>query len=156
MPRADLLSAAVVRIQDYEFPERLLYDIDNQIWYEPLADGTVRAGFTSWAVGLMGDVLVFTPKRIGKDFEPDKSFAVVEGGKWVGAARAAFGGVVVAHNEALVKKPELLNSDAYGEGWMLIVRPSAAGWETGLVAGAALAPAFEAWLATDAYKSRSG
>jgi glycine cleavage system H protein len=146
----------VVSIQGYDFPERLHYDIDNQIWYEPLAGGTVRAGFTSWAVGLMGEVLVFTPKRIGKDFEKNRSFAVVEGGKWVGAARAAFDGVVLAHNEKLVKKPELLNSDAYGEGWMLIVRPFAADWQTGLVTGAALAPAFEAWLATDAYRNRTG
>ena len=40
----------------------------------------------------MGDVLVFTPKRSGSDFEKERSFAMVEGGKWVGAARAAFDG----------------------------------------------------------------
>src|SRR5262245_25509832 len=122
-------------VQGHEFPDRLLYDVDNQIWYEPLPDGTVRAGFTQWATTLMGDVLVFTPRRIGKDFEKNRSFAVVEGGKWVGAARAAFEGIVVAHNEKLMKKPEMLNKDAYGEAWMLIVRPSQADWREGLVTG---------------------
>ena len=50
---------------------------------------------------------------------------MVEGGKWIGAARAAFDGTVVAHNEKLVDHPELLTTDAFGEGWMLIVRPPA-------------------------------
>ena len=145
----------MVKIQDDEFPDRLFYDMDNQIWYEPLADGTLRAGFTAWAVKLMGDVLVFTPKRIGRDFEKDRSFAVVEGGKWVGSARAAFDGVVVAHNEDLVRKPELMNHDPFGAGWMLIVRPARDDWRAGLVTGTAIATAFTAWLATEVYKGRS-
>jgi glycine cleavage system H protein len=142
-------------VQGSEFPDHLYYDVDNQIWYEPLADGTLRAGFTAWATTLMGDVLVFTPRRIGKDFEKDKSFAVVEGGKWVGAARAAFDGIVVAHNEALMRKPELLNQDAYGEGWMLILRSFEASWADGLVTGAGLQPALEAWFSSEAYKQRT-
>ncbi|MDH7795834.1 MULTISPECIES: glycine cleavage system protein H [unclassified Beijerinckia] len=145
----------MVRLQDCEFPEHLHYDVDNQIWYEPLPDGTVRTGFTMWAANLMGDVLVFTPKRLGRDFEKDRSFAVVEGGKWVGSARAAFDGIVVAHNELLVKKPELLNQQAYGDGWMLIVRPSHEDWRRGLVTGAAIAPTFEAWFETGAYRDRT-
>jgi glycine cleavage system H protein len=103
----------------------------------------------------MGEVLVFTPKRIGRDFEKGRSFATVEGGKWVGAARAAFDGVVVAHNESLVRKPELIMQDAYGAGFMLVVRPSGDEWRAGLVTGAAIAPAFEAWLATGVYRDRT-
>ena len=143
-------------LSDSEFPETLFYDIENQIWYAPLPDGTVRTGFTAWSAKLMGDVLVFTPKRIGRDFEKGRSFAVVEGGKWVGSARSAFDGIVVAHNEQLARKPELMNSDPFGEGWMLIVRPARDDWRAGLVTGAAIAPAFEAWLATGAYNERSG
>lgn len=145
----------MVSVQGHEFPDHLFYDVDNQIWYEPLPDGLIRAGFTAWSTTLMGDVLVFTPKRIGKDFEKNRSFAVVEGGKWVGAARAAFDGLVVAHNELLVRKPEILNRDAYGEGWMLIVRPSHPDWRQGLVTGETIAPAFDAWFDSDAYRQRS-
>jgi glycine cleavage system H protein len=143
-------------LDDSEFPEHLLYDIENQIWYLALDDGTVRTGFTAWSARLMGDVLVFTPKRLGRDFEKNRSFAVVEGGKWVGSARAAFDGVVVAHNELLVRKPELMNRDPFGEGWMLIVRPAHDDWRAGLVTGADIAPAFATWLSTEAYKGRSG
>lgn len=131
------------------------YDMNNQIWYSPLADGTVRAGFTPWAAALMGEILVFTPKRIGREFEKDRSFAVIEGGKWVGTARAAFDGVVVAHNEDLINRPELIGEDAFGAGWMLIVRPARADWREGLVTGQEIAPAFAAWLATGAYKDRA-
>jgi glycine cleavage system H protein len=146
---------AVVNVQGSDFPDHLLYDVDNQIWYEPLGNGTVRVGFTTWAADLMGEVLVFTPKRIGRDFEKGRSLAVVEGGKWVGSARAAFDGLVVAHNELLERTPELLNSDSYGRGWMLIVRPARENWREGLVAGAAIGPVFAAWLVTGAYRTRT-
>lgn len=71
-------------IQDKDYPEHLYYDLGNQIWYEPLADGTIRAGFTPIVVELAGEVVVFAPKRTGWDFEPQRSFAVIECGKWVG------------------------------------------------------------------------
>jgi hypothetical protein len=66
-------------VEGIEYPEHLFYDLDNQIWYEPLPDGTVRAGFTPIAMALAGEVLVFTPKRVGRDFEPQRSFATIEG-----------------------------------------------------------------------------
>lgn len=142
-------------IEGYEFPEDRLYDIENQIWYVPLADGTLRTGFTAWSAALMGEVLVFTPKRIGHPFEKDRWFAMVEGGKWIGAARAFFDGVVAAHNEALIDKPELLNRDPFGDGWMLIVRPTGDHWRDSLVTGTDVGPAIEAWIATGSYKSRA-
>jgi glycine cleavage system H protein len=138
-----------------KFPEDRWYDIDNQIWYVPIGQARIRAGFTSWAANFMGEVLVFTPKRIGRDFEKGRSFAVIEGGKWIGSARAAFDGTVVAHNEALIRRPELLTEDAYGEGWLVEVRPSADDWAAGLVTGAEVGPAFDAWVATENYKNRT-
>jgi len=144
----------MARVQDQDYPDYLLYDIDNQIWYEPLPDGRVRAGFTPIAVSLAGEVLVFTPKRLGRDFEKGRSFATIECGKWVGSARAAFEGLVEAHNDALIKTPKLLNEDAFGKGWMLIVRPKDADWRAGLITGEAIAPAFGEWIASEAYKDR--
>ncbi len=146
----------MVVADDCEFPDRLFYDLENQIWYEPLDGGAVRTGFTLWASKLMGDVLVFTPKRVGRDFERDRSFAVVEGGKWVGAARAAFDGIVLSQNELLIRKPELLNEDPFGQGWMLTVKPATPDWHHGLVTGDTILPAFEAWLAAGTYKGRAG
>lgn len=146
----------MAQVQGFEFPEDRFYDVENQVWYLPLPDGGVRAGFTAWAVKLMGEVLVFTPKRIGQTFDKDKWFAMVEGGKWIGAARAAFDGTVITQNEALVDRPELLMKDAFGEGWMITLQPSAADWRDGLVAGEEVGPAIDAWIATGSYKARNG
>lgn len=141
-------------VQGHEFPDKFLYDVENQIWYEALQGGTLRAGFTSWAVALMGDVLVFTPKRIGHPFEKNKWFAMVEGGKWIGAARAAFDGTMVAHNETLIDKPELLTRDAFGAAWMVVVQPSVGNWRDELVPGSQIGWAVERWIAGGSYKER--
>jgi glycine cleavage system H lipoate-binding protein len=74
----------------------------------------------------------------------------------VGAARAAFDGVVVAANPELERRPGLLNDDAFGTGWMLIVRAAHVGWRDGLTTGPALASAFAAWIAAETYKDRTG
>jgi glycine cleavage system H protein len=144
----------VVLVQGKEFPEHLYYDLENQIWYDALDDGTIRVGFTPLAIDLAGDVLVFTPKRVGKDFEAQRSFATIECGKWVGAARAAFDGTVVAANEKLERRPKLLNVDAFGAGWMLIVRPSDDNWRDGLDTGTSVGAAFAGWIAAESYKGR--
>jgi glycine cleavage system H protein len=141
-------------VEGRQYPEHLYYDLENQIWYEALGDGTIRAGFTPLAIELAGEVLVFTPKRVGREFEARRSFALIECGKWVGSARAAFDGVVLAANEELERHPKLLNEDAFGRGWMLIVRPASDDWRLGLTTGSSVGPAFAAWIASEAYKGR--
>jgi glycine cleavage system H protein len=136
----------MIFVRGCAFPDDLFYDVPNQIWYAPLADGTARIGFTSIALALAGQVLAFTPKRVGLGFEKNRSFATIEGGKWVGAAKAAFDGVVVAYNEALMSRPTDANLDPYGVGWMLVVRPAPPDWKSVLVAGDAIGPAFETWM----------
>mgnify|MGYP000205040794 CR=1 FL=1 len=138
------------------YPQHLFYDLENQVWYEPLGDGTIRAGFTPIAMELAGDVLVFTPKRIGRDFEKNRSFATIECGKWVGSARAAFDGIVTGYNEELVRRPELLNADAFGAAWMMLVTAGSADWRAGLITGAAVPQAFAAWAVSGAHEDRTG
>jgi glycine cleavage system H protein len=133
------------------FPDHLFYDVPNHIWYTPLDDGTVRAGMTPVAIVLAREVLVFTPKRVGLEVEKDRSFATIESAKWVGAARAAFDGVVVAVNDALIERPTLANRDPYGEGWMLIVRPAHDDWRAALVTGDAVASAYETWMDSEGF-----
>ena len=141
-------------IQDVTYPEDLYYDIENQIWYEPLEDGTIRAGFTPIAMKLLGDVLAFTPRRVNRPFVAGKSIATIEGGKWVGAAEAAFPGVVIGANESLERRPKLLNEDAFGAGWMVLIEPAEEKWREGLMTGSQIGPALEAWIKAEEYKSR--
>jgi glycine cleavage system H protein len=116
----------------------------------------VRAGFTPIAIELAGDVSGVHPKRVGKPFEAQRSFATIECGKWIGAARAAFrrhsrGG----QRGARATAASFLNDDAFGAGWMLLVRAAPTLWRDRLVTGSQIAPAFAAWIAAEAYKGRT-
>ncbi|KAB2850734.1 MAG: glycine cleavage system protein H [Hyphomicrobiaceae bacterium] len=137
----------MANVSGCELPDHLLYDVANHLWYEPIDGGLVRFGMTSIAMALADNKLfAFTPKRVGRDFEKGKSCAVIESGKWVGPARAAFAGVVTEVNEALIKRPMLAVMDPYGKGWMLIARPSEADPLAGLLAGAAMQQAYADWM----------
>jgi glycine cleavage system H protein len=133
------------------FPDHLRYDVPNHLWYEPQADGTARVGMTVVAVALSGEVLAFTPKRAGRRFDAGRSFATIESGKWIGPARAAFAGTVVAVNDALISRPSLANRDPYGQGWMLLARPDDPALLAALPEGATIAQAYGAWMAAESF-----
>ena len=78
---------------------------------------------------MAGQLVAFTPKKVGRSVEAGKSCATIESGKWVGPAKIAFEAEVVEVNEALVGNPKLANADPYGEGWMVKVKP--ADWDAG-------------------------
>jgi glycine cleavage system H protein len=136
-----------VIVRGCAFPAHLLYDVRHHVWYERLEDGSFRVGMDAVAVALAGEILAFTPRRVGRPVEAGKACAVVESGKWVGPARIAFDGVVVAVNEPMIDRPSLANDDPYGAGYMLIARPDATDPTAGLVSGNELAAAYEAWMA---------
>ncbi len=139
-------------IRGCQFPDDLLYDIANHAWYRELPDGTVQVGMTAVAAAMAGQIVAFTPKRVGRAVEAGKSCATVESGKWVGPARIAFDGEVVAINEDLEARPGIANSDPYGKGWMVIARPNDwASVKPRLTPGTALAAAYEAKMAADGF-----
>lgn len=144
-------------IRGCHFPDELLYDIPNHAWYRELPDGTVQVGLTAVAAALAGQIVAFTPKRVGRAVEAGKSCATVESGKWVGPARIAFDGEVVAINDELESRPGIANRDPYGKGWMVIARP--ADWAAAkarLTPGSALAEAYEAKMAADGFAGCAG
>lgn len=133
-------------------PDDLLYDVDNHIWFREVGDGTVKIGMTTVATAMAGQLVAFTPKKVGREVQAGKSCATVESGKWVGPAKSAAGGEVVAINDALVEKPSLANEDPYGQGWMVILRP--ADWDSvkaALTPGSAVAAPYEAKMAADGF-----
>lgn len=117
----------------------------------PADGGLVRAGMTQVGVTLAREVIVFTPKRPKNSFEKAKAFATVESAKWIGSVRAAFDGAVEAFNEGAQLNPALINSDCYGAGWLLLVRPASNNWQDNLIAGDAVASQYEAWMESEAF-----
>jgi len=139
-------------VRGCHLPDELLYDVDNHIWFAELPDGTVKLGMTTVATAMAGQLVAFTPKKVGREVQAGKSCATVESGKWVGPAKSAAAGEIVAVNEALVAKPSLANEDPYGAGWLVQLKP--ADWasaKSALVAGAAVAGPYEAKMAADGF-----
>lgn len=135
-------------VRGCNLPDDVLYDVENNIWYRDNGDGTVTVGMTSVAAAMAGQLVAFTPKKAGRPVQAGKSCATVESGKWVGPAKLAFDAEVTEVNDKVSADPKLANSDPYGAGWMVKVRP--ADWATAkaaLVIGTAVAAPYEAKMA---------
>lgn len=142
----------MANVRGCHLPDELLYDVDNHIWFQELADGTVKIGMTTVATAMAGQLVAFTPKKVGRSVDAGKSCATVESGKWVGPAKSAAGGSVAEVNEALVGKPSLANEDPYGAGWMVILKPQDwAAAKATLTPGAQVAAKYEAKMAADGF-----
>ena len=139
-------------VRGCNLPDELLYDVANNIWYRDNADGTVTLGMTAVAAAMAGQLVAFTPKKAGRPVLAGKSCATIESGKWVGPAKTAFDVELVEANGGLVTNPKLANSDPYGAGWMVKVRP--VDWtaaKPGLVPGTAVAGPYEAKMVADGF-----
>jgi glycine cleavage system H protein len=133
-------------------PDDLLYDVDNHTWFAEVGDGTVRIGMTTIATAMAGQLVAFTPKKVGREVRAGRSCATVESGKWVGPAKSAAGGEVVAVNEALLANPSMANQDPYA-AWMVQLKPE--DWESvkaTLTPGSAVAGPYEAKMASEGFE----
>jgi glycine cleavage system H protein len=139
-------------VRGCNFPEDLYYHIENNIWACREADGTITVGLTAYACSLAGQIVSFTPKKVGKDVKKDKSCATVESGKWVGPVKAPASGIVAATNEAVQAKPGLINEDPFGQGWLVRIKPD--NWDadsSDLKTGQDALTAFEAKMAAEGF-----
>lgn len=128
-------------------PEELYYLTEKHVWVRWEAEGMVTIGITDVAQHLAGNVLAFTPKKVGRTVPKGQSLATIESAKWVGPVPAPVSGEIAEVNEAGRKNPRLLNQDPYGEGWIVKLKPSA--WEgekAGLVTGPDGIKAYQAML----------
>ena len=138
----------MAKIHGYEFRPELYYDEHQQ--YARLDGDTVTVGLSDFAQSAAKAIAFVGLPRPGRKVEQGKPFASVESGKWVGRLYAPVTGEVVAVNGALEDNPELINSDPYGEGWVVKIRaadtaPLAALHRTG-------DPGFADWLALEIQK----
>ncbi|MBI1220330.1 MAG: glycine cleavage system protein H [Rhodobacteraceae bacterium] len=138
-------------VRGCNLPDDLLYDVDNNLWYRPEGDGTYTVGMTMIATGMAGQLVAFTAKKAGKTVGAGKSCATIESGKWVGPAKVAFDSEIVAVNDDLTANPKLANSDTYGSGWMVKIKPADAGAVSALTKGADVAGPYEAKMTADSF-----
>lgn len=100
-----------------EIPGDLKFQKSHE-WARVEDNGQVRVGISDHAQGLLGDLVYVELPKVGDAVEAGASCAVVESVKAASDIYAPVSGKVVAVNEALSDKPETINEDAYGEGWL--------------------------------------
>src|SRR5262245_24500534 len=96
-------------------PEALLYHPGYDVWVRQ-ERGEVVIGATSYGAYFAGEILAFTPKRVGVEIDVERSIGVVEVAKTMVAIHAPLSIRLTATNEAVMKTPELINQDPYGKG----------------------------------------
>ncbi len=103
-------------------PDNLKYSKDHE-WIS--VDGNIaKLGITDYAQGELGDIVYVDIDSDLSDITKDETFGTIEAVKTVSDLFGPFSGKVIELNSALQDSPELINSDPYGEGWMLKVEMS--------------------------------
>ncbi|GAA4252268.1 glycine cleavage system protein GcvH [Dactylosporangium darangshiense] len=104
-------------------PEDLRYTAEHE-WLAPAGEGTFKVGITHFAQDSLGDIVFVQLPEAGATFEAGAALGEVESTKSVSEIYSPVSGEVVAVNPALESTPELINSDPYGEGWLVEVKPA--------------------------------
>ena len=116
-----------------EIPADLYYTEEHE-WVQRTGDDTVRVGITDYAQSALGDVVFVQLPDVGGDVTAGDSFGEVESTKSVSDLYAPVSAKVVAVNGDLEANPQAVNSDPYGEGWLLDLQLDASSVEDELAA----------------------
>lgn len=104
------------------YPEDLKYHPEHD-WARIEGD-QATFGITWYAQDALGEVVFYDPPEVGAEVTKDQAYAEVESVKAVSDVFAPLSGEIVEVNDGLADSPELVNSDPYGEGWMVTVKLS--------------------------------
>lgn len=113
-------------------PEELRYTEEHE-WIAVRGDETVRIGITEFAQEQLGDVVFVDLPETGGELTAGDVFGEIESTKSVSELFAPLDGEIVAVNSAVTETPELINSDPYGEGWLVEIKFADAGMLDGLL-----------------------
>ncbi len=103
------------------YPKELRYSKEHE--WAKVEGNRVRIGITKFAADRLSDVVYVELPKVGSRVTFMESFGVVESVKAVSDLYAPVSGTVVEINSALAEKPEVINTDPYGEAWMVVVEP---------------------------------
>ena len=129
-------------MSETNIPDSLRYTKDDE-WIRS-EGGEVVVGVTDFAQSQLGDIVFVELPAVGATTEAGVAFGTIESVKAVSDLFAPISGEVVAVNEALVDKPELVNESCYGAGWLIRLRPANAADVAGLLDAAAYRLSVEA------------
>jgi glycine cleavage system H protein len=125
-----------------DIPVELYYTEEHE-WVQRTGDDTVRVGITDYAQSALGDVVFVQLPDVGTEVTAGESFGEVESTKSVSDLYAPVSAKVVAVNGDLEANPQVVNSDPYGEGWLIDLR----------IDGSSLEDALAGLLDADGYRA---
>ena len=106
-----------------ELPGDLLYTGEHE-WLRQEEDGSITIGITDHAQAALGDLVYVELPEVGQDVVSGGDMAVVESVKAASDVYSPVSGEVTEVNQALADTPESINTDPYGDGWIVRIRPS--------------------------------
>jgi glycine cleavage system H protein len=106
-----------------EFPEDLRYTKEHE-WVREEGEGRVRVGITDYAQDALGDVVYVDVPEVGTAVNANQAFSEVESTKSVSDVFAPVSGTVLERNALLEERPELVNEQPYGDGWIVVLQVS--------------------------------
>jgi len=117
----------MVRIEEFEFPDDLLYDTREHLWLRPQGS-LITIGIDDGGQDALGDVVYVQLTAAGREVRTGETIGSVEAAKMVRPLLAPLSGTLSEVNQAVVANPRLLNTDPYGQAWLF--RIAAKDWES--------------------------
>jgi glycine cleavage system H protein len=114
-----------------EFPDELRYTKEHE-WVR-VEGARVRVGITDFAQDALGDVVYVDLPEVGAKVEADQPFGEVESTKSVSDVFSPLAGTIVERNPLIEDRPELVNEQPYGDGWLVVLAPDDAAKVEGLL-----------------------
>jgi len=112
----------LVKVDNYEVPEGLYYSKDYE-WAKIEGD-KVRVGITDYAQKQLREVVYVELPSVGDAVTQNQPYGSIESVKAVSDLVAPISGTIEEVNQEVMDKPEIVNEDPYGKGWLLVVKPS--------------------------------
>jgi len=111
----------LVKVDDYEIVDGLYYS--KEFFWVRIENGKARMGITDYAQKQLREIVFAELPSVGGTITQNEPFGSVESVKAVSDLIAPLSGTIEQVNEEVTSKPELLNEDPYGKGWLLVVAP---------------------------------
>ena len=105
----------------YKFPDNLHYADTHEYVLEE--KGLLKIGISEFAIDQLGDIVFVELADLGATLQKGETFGTIESVKAVEEVYLPFSGKIISINETVVDKPELLQKDPVGEGWLVIIKP---------------------------------
>lgn len=118
------ISLNMINVAEYKLHGDYYYWSHGLTWAKVESDMKIRVGLTDLAMKLAGKIRFIRIKPPGSLVEQGSGVATMETGKWVGPVESPVSGTIKEINRGIRRKPQTLNNDPYGEGWVALLEPS--------------------------------